>query len=45
MKIPGSFDAVYAAWKNGEITAKKAIEVLGMKTTSFYKLVRKKEKR
>ena len=45
MKIPGNFDAVYAAWKNGEITAKKAIEVLGMKTTSFYKLVRIKEKR
>ena len=45
MKIPGNFDAVYAAWKSGEITAKKAIEVLGMKTTSFYKLVRIKEKR
>lgn len=40
MKIPGNFDAVYASWRNGEITARKAIEMLGMKTSTFYKLVR-----
>ena len=45
MKIPGNFDAVYGSWRNGDITAKKAIEMLNMKTTSFYKLVRIKEKR
>ena len=45
MKIPENFDAIYTYWRNGEITAKKAIEMLGMKTTSFYKLVRIEEKR
>ena len=45
MKIPENFDTIYASWRNGEITARKAIEMLGMKTTSFYKLVRIKEKR
>ena len=40
MKIPENFDAVYASWRNGEITARKAIEMLGMKTSTFYKLVR-----
>ena len=40
MKIPENFDTVYAAWRNGEITARKAIEILGMKTSTFYKLVR-----
>ena len=43
MKIPENFDVIYTYWRNGEITAKKAIEMLGMKTTSFYKLVRIKE--
>lgn len=40
MKLPENFDAVYASWRNGEITARKAIEMLGMKTSTFYKLVR-----
>ena len=40
MKIPENFDAVYASWRNGEITARKAIEMLGMKTSTLYKLVR-----
>jgi predicted DNA-binding transcriptional regulator AlpA len=30
---------VYGSWKRGEITARKAIEMLGMKTATFYKLV------
>ena len=45
MKKPENFDAVYASWRNGEITARKAIEMLGMKTSSFYKLVRVVEHR
>ena len=40
MKTPGNWDQVYGSWKRGEITARKAIEMLGMKTLSFYKLVR-----
>ena len=45
INTPKNWDEVYASWRNGEITAKKAIETLGMKTTSFYKLVRTKEER
>jgi DNA invertase Pin-like site-specific DNA recombinase len=45
MKKPENFDAVYASWRNGEITARKATEMLGMKTSSFYKLVRVVEHR
>ena len=40
MKKPDNWDQVYRSWKQGEITARKAIEMLGMKTSSFYKLVR-----
>ena len=45
MKTPENWDQVYSAWKNGEITARKAMSLLNMKTTSFYKLVRIKEGR
>ena len=45
MKTPENWDQVYTSWRRGEITARKAIETLGMKTTSFYKLVRKTEDR
>ena len=45
IKTPENWDQVYGAWKNGEITARKAIAILNMKTTSFYKLVRIKEGR
>ena len=37
--VPENWDEVYAAWKNGEITAKMAMERTGMKRTSFYKMV------
>lgn len=40
MKTPENWDQVYTSWRRGEITARKAIEMLGMKTSSFYKLVR-----
>ncbi len=45
MKTPENWDQVYTSWRRGEITARKAIEMLHMKTTSFYKLVRKTEDR
>ena len=37
--VPENWDEVYAAWKNGKITAKAAMEQSGLKRTSFYKLV------
>ncbi len=40
MKTPENWDQVYTSWRRGEITARKAIDMLGMKTSSFYKLVR-----
>ena len=43
-QFPPKFDEVYASWKRGDITATKAIEQLGLKRTTFYKLVNSKEK-
>ena len=37
--FPANWDKVYASWKAGEITAKKAMELTDTKRTSFYKLV------
>ncbi|MEJ9233283.1 hypothetical protein LAV79_28715 [Peribacillus butanolivorans] len=37
------FEQVYDQWKSGEITAVKAIQEIGVKKTTFYKLVRKYE--
>ena len=45
MKKPENWEQVYGFWKRGEITARKAIEMLGMKTATFYKLVRTVENR
>lgn len=41
---PKDWDAVYKQWKNNEITAKVAMESLGLKRTTFYKLVDKLKK-
>ncbi len=41
LKFPINWDEVYAKWKAKEITAKKAMEMTGLKRTSFYKLVKK----
>ena len=37
---PDNFEEVYDIWKSGEITARKAMEQLGLKPTTFYKLVK-----
>lgn len=42
--LPSEFGRLYAAWKSGTITATKAMEDLGLKRTTFYKLVRQHEK-
>ena len=36
--VPENWNTVYPLWKNGEITAKAAMEQTGLKRTSFYKL-------
>ena len=35
-----NFEKVYASWKNGEITATKAWEILNLSKTTFYRKVR-----
>lgn len=40
LQFPTNWDEVYTQWKNGEITAKVAMEKTGTKRTSFYKLVK-----
>ena len=39
-QLPDNFREVYNQWKNGEITATKAIELTGLKRTNFYKIVK-----
>jgi len=41
--FPPKFDEMYASWKRGEITATAAMAQLGLKRTTFYKLVKIKE--
>ena len=39
IEFPSNWNEVYASWKSGAITAKKAMEQTGLKRNSFYKLV------
>jgi DNA invertase Pin-like site-specific DNA recombinase len=43
LKMPENFGTVYMEWKSGRYTAKKAMEILAMKSTSFYRMVRQYE--
>lgn len=43
LNMPNRFGAVYVKWKAGEITAKRAMNELEMKSTSFYRMVKKYE--
>lgn len=43
--FPEGFDDVYKRWKDGQMTAKKAMKEIGLKPTTFYKLVRQREGR
>ncbi len=40
LSYPANWPEVFTAWKNGEITAKQAMEATGTKRTSFYKLAK-----
>lgn len=39
LEKPEEWDKYFAMWKKGEITAKKAMDILNLKKTSFYNLV------
>lgn len=43
-KTPENFEEVYNAWKNNEITAVKAMELLNLSKTTFYRKVKQREK-
>lgn len=43
IKMPDDFGKVYAGWKKDDYTARRAMEMLGMKSTSFYRMVKKYE--
>lgn len=40
---PDNWDEVFALWKSGEITAVKAIELTGLKKTTFYSFVKRND--
>lgn len=40
IKYPSNWDEVISKWKNNEVTAVSAMKELGLKQTTFYKLVR-----
>ncbi|MFJ8248037.1 recombinase family protein [Peribacillus asahii] len=42
--VTEEFKQIYHRWKNGEMTAVKAMEELGIKKTTFYKLVKDYER-
>lgn len=44
-EYPSDWAQVYVAWKSGGISARMAMERLGLKKTTFYKLVREYERR
>lgn len=43
MVMPESFPFIYQEWKEGVITAKKAMEILKISSASFYRIVNKYE--
>ena len=43
LEFPPNWDEVYADWKSGKITAKRAMELTDTKRTSFYKLAKKSQ--
>ena len=40
-EYPEDWDSVYAEWQAGHITARRAMDELGLKRTTFYKLAKK----
>ncbi len=41
--FPDGWEETYSKWKQREMTATKAMEVLGLKRNTFYKLVKEYE--
>ncbi len=43
IEMPEEFPEIYEEWKAGKIIAKRAINILGISSSSFYRLVKKYE--
>lgn len=43
IEFPENWDDVYSEWQSGNISAVEAMKMLGMKKSSFYKLVKKSQ--
>lgn len=43
IKRPAKFDEIYEQWKSGSITLEKAMKVLGLKRSTFYKFANEKD--
>lgn len=42
-EFPDNWEECYNRWKSGEITAREAMRLMGLKKDSFYRLVKKHE--
>ncbi|WP_283700130.1 recombinase family protein [Clostridium perfringens] len=40
IEMPSNFEEIYTKWKKGELTAKRSMELLGLKKTVFYEMVK-----
>lgn len=40
IQYPANWNEVYQTWRNGDITARKAMSLMNLKPTSFYKLAK-----
>ena len=45
IQLPANWNEVITRWKNGEITARKAMKLTGIKRSTFYKLIKESNKK
>lgn len=41
VRIPDDFEKIYLEWKAGKMTARRAMQMLGLKSSTFYRMVQK----
>lgn len=44
VEMPSNFEEIYNRWKRGKLTAKRSMELLGLKKTVFHEMVKSYEK-
>lgn len=43
IQMPDNFGEIYTLWNNGDITAKEAMKILNLRSSSFYRMVQSYE--